>query len=107
MTTTAPAYPTPGRIVHYMLTAADAEAVNRRREHAVESGIMTQNTGAQVHFGNPAAEGHVLPMMVTRTNMNSINGQVFLDGNDTLWATSTMYGGDEPEPGQWTWPVIR
>lgn len=69
--TTAPAYPTPGRIVHYMLTAADAEAINRRREHAVESGIMAQNSGA------------------------------------TLWAASTVYGGDEPEPGQWTWPVIR
>lgn len=31
-----------------------------------------------------------------------INGQVFLDGNDTLWVTSADEG---TEPGQWSWPV--
>lgn len=31
----------------------------------------------------------------------TVNLQVFLDGNDTLWATSRQEGA---EIGQWAWP---
>lgn len=102
--------PTAGRIVHYTLTAGDAEQVNRRRTTGGSiADRMKQEppawpAGAQAHIGNQAQEGHVLPMLVVRVwspDTGCVNGQVFLDGNDTLWATSAIPGDG---PGQWRWP---
>jgi len=74
---------TVGRIVHYKLNQWDADAVKER-------------------------EGAVLPMIVCRvwpheygTGVPGVNGQVFLDGRDTLWVTSVREG---TEPGTWQWP---
>ena len=33
----------------------------------------------------------------------TVNGQVFLDGNDTLWTSSVVEG---TEPGTWHWPEV-
>jgi len=99
--------PTIGQIVHYKLTAEDAEAINRRRRHADESRVVHQHTGTVVHMGNPAESGDVYPLIITKvsaTNANedlAINGQVFLDGDDTLWVTSALQGSDN---GQWVEP---
>lgn len=94
--------PTPGRTVAYVLTALDAEQINKRRKDAVDSGICQQNSGAVVHFGNRVSEGEVYPMVIVRcwgtTETSSVNGQVLLDGVDTLWATSRSQGEG---PGHW------
>lgn len=96
--------PSIGRIVHYTLTEPEAKAINKRRSDAYESKIVAQNSGAVVHFGNGCVEGDVFPMMITRVwNDDMVNGQVFLDGNDTLWVTSVHEGEG---PRTYTWPVI-
>ena len=96
--------PTLGRIVLYRLTGGDALAVNRRREdfrrYTQEAGA---NTGHVGHSGNHVKEGDEFPAMVVRawSTDQSINLQVHLDGNDTLWATSREEGDG---PGCWHWP---
>lgn len=100
--------PTIGRIVLYTLTKHDADQINKRRE----DGALTMPShravadGSQVHVGNWVAEGDVFPMIVTRLWQNGetegVNGQVMLDGNDTLWTTSKKLGD---EPGSFAWPA--
>ncbi len=93
-----------GRILHYRLTALDADMVNRRRVDArahmeANKGI---NTGYQYHVGNHARESDICPLMVvTASDTQQVNGQVTLDGNDTLWVTGKAQGHKN---GQWTWP---
>jgi hypothetical protein len=99
--------PTIGRIVHYVLTEQDADAINRRRADAIKSRTADAHSGAILHNGNTATAGDTCPAMVVRIfpggteASGGCNLQVFLDGNDTYWATSRVEGA---EPGQWCWP---
>lgn len=101
--------PSIGRIVHYTLTDLDADAVNRRRKDSERNrGKQTEDAlGYVAHIGNQATAGDVFPMMIVRvwgeTPQSSVNGQVFLDGNDVLWVTSRSEGEG---PGHFAWPVI-
>lgn len=98
-----------GRIVRYRLSAQDATLVNRRRTTGESIAQRMQQSqwslGAQAHIGNEVKEGDVYPMIIVRvwgdTPSSSVNGQVFLDGSDTLWVTSVMNG---TEPRTWQWP---
>jgi hypothetical protein len=100
--------PTIGRIVHYRLTAQDVEAINRRRAHALAH--MNEHrenaNGVQIHVGNGTDEGDAYPMIITQVWGDQpdsvVNGQVFMDGNDLLWATSVGVGVG---PGTWRWPT--
>ncbi|MES2671606.1 MAG: hypothetical protein V4673_14480 [Pseudomonadota bacterium] len=91
--------PTIGRIVHYALTQLDAEAITQRREGQ----LCTQ--GESIRRGNPVKEGDVFPMMITRAwgdaETSSVNGQLFMDGNDSHWLTSVSVGEG---PGKFAWP---
>lgn len=93
--------PSIGRIVHYRLSADDAAQINRRRAAGRNS---VELVTAQVHVGNMAAEGDTFPMLITRawgsTPTAAVNGQVMLDGNDVLWATS-VYVGEGPRTFSW------
>lgn len=96
--------PTIGRIVHYKLNAADAQAINRRRDDW--SAADPTRTGLQAHVGNHAEAGQVFPATIVRVfdpegEHGTSNLQVTLDGNDTYWATSRRTGTDE---GTWSWP---
>ncbi len=86
--------PSIGRIVHYRLATWDVEAINRRRADAADAG--RRDDGAQVHTGNQVSEGDVFPAMIVRCwgeiEGSMVNLQVFLDGNDTYWATSRVEG---------------
>jgi hypothetical protein len=86
--------PTVGRIVHYTLTAADAEAI-----------VWYRSGDAPTRWGNVPREGDILPMLIVKTWGDTegaeVNGQVFLDGNDTFWATSRTEGEG---PGHWSEP---
>jgi hypothetical protein len=110
--------PSLGRIVLYQLNEMDAEAINRRRttrasivaRMAVEvmtvPPIAAWPAGAQAHMGNTVAEGDVFPMMITAVRITnemeaSVNGQVFLDGNDVLWVQTRALGD---QPGTYRWP---
>lgn len=90
--------PTPGRIVEYTLSAQDAEQVNKRRVDAQRNlpKIREDSIGYVLHVGNSVAEGDNYPMVIVRcwgdTEQSSVNGQVLLDGADTLWATSVSQG---------------
>jgi len=111
--------PTPGRIVQYCLSEEDAKAVNRRREDAINyrqnpynpERVAVKPTGFQIHTGNQAHAGDVFPMLIVKawgsTPESSVNGQVFLDGNDTLWVTSVAVADKnaESQPRRFTWPV--
>ncbi len=101
-----------GRIVHYRLSSDDAHAINRRRE--VGAGHAPDwPAGAQAHIGNIVEPGETYPLLVTRVwdegpENPMVNGQVFLDGNDSLWVTSVEShpGGSEDVAtwGAWHWP---
>jgi hypothetical protein len=96
-----------GRIVHYTLSAYVAEKINKRRQDAIKSRIADLEEGSQIHYGNTAVEGDVLPMIVVRVwENNLVNGQVLLDGNDTYWATSVPQVDPDQSPvGHWDWPA--
>lgn len=116
--------PSIGRIVHYRLSAQDVEQITRRRttgasisdrmkEHRVavpgggpDVAVYGWHAGAQAHIGNDVHEGDVFPMQIVRvwgdTPTSSVNGQVFLDGNDVFWATSRSVGD---QPGTFSWPT--
>lgn len=97
--------PAIGRIVHYKLKPADCERINIRRSDAQNSHAGSNISGYVVHVGNPVRDGDVFPMMIVRSWENGmVNGQVFLDGNDTLWVTSAEEG---TEAGQFSWPVPK
>lgn len=90
--------PSPGRIVEYILGRHDADQINVRRDDALKNKAIGE-TGFVLHVGNPAEAGSAYPMMITRVWGNKedslVNGQVFLDGNDTLWVTSVSQGDGE------------
>jgi len=90
-----------GRIVHYTLNDADAEAINRRRGDAVTNNAAHQMSGFVAHVGNEAVAFQVYPAMCVRDWGSSANFQVYLDGNDVYWATSRSEGKG---PGTWAWP---
>lgn len=104
--------PTIGRIVIYKLSEQNCSEINRRRTSGPSISerikVLAWPVGAQAHIGNSAFSGQELPMVVCRVwpdefgaGVDGINGQVFLDGNDTLWITSAREG---TEVGQWHWP---
>jgi hypothetical protein len=94
--------PTPGRIVQYTLTEEDAQQINRRRDDGRRnrSNAIANQLGFALHVGNIVYAGDNYPLMITRVwvdngENSSVNGQVFLDGNDTLWVTSVAQGEGE------------
>jgi len=97
-----------GRIVHYSLTKDDVEGIARRRvARPHEPGWVP---GAQAHVGNPHSIGQLVPMIVCVVwpnefgpDYHGVNGQAFLDGNDSLWVLSAKEG---TEPGTWQWPKL-
>jgi len=103
--------PTIGRIVHYRLTEQQATEINRRRTTGASIAerikVVKWPLGAQAHIGNEAHEGDMFPGMIVRvwgSDMDSsVQLQVFLDGNDVLWATSVKAGDGA---GTWSWPMI-
>ena len=87
--------PTLGRIVLYVLTAADAEAINASRGDELTP-----------QRGNRAEEGQIFPSMVVAVwgdgENPPTNLKVQLDGTDAYWATS-RHMSDFETPGTWHW----
>jgi hypothetical protein len=113
--------PTIGRVVHFRLSKQQAEDIEAKRSSAR---VPTPSIGAQMHVGNPVGEGAVVPMFVTGVwpeeystagcrladhpegtkyeGTIGVNGQAFLDGNDSLWVCSAPQ--HSTLPGCWFWP---
>lgn len=87
--------PTLGRIVLYVLTAADAESINASRGDELTP-----------QRGNRAEEGQIFPSMVVAVWADGENPptnlKVQLDGTDAYWATS-RHMSDDKTPGTWHW----
>lgn len=102
--------PTIGRVVHVVLTALDANAINKRRKDRALHIKSTEyvDTGYVAHVGNEVREGDVFPAIIVRVWPGGlINAQVFLDGADTYWITSRAEApADAPSApyGAWFWP---
>lgn len=83
--------PTVGRTVLYRLTEEQAQFINRRRA-AELLGKHEWQEDARKTIGNPVSAGDVFPLVICRTwgdqPTSAFNGQVLLDGSDTLWVTS-------------------
>ena len=103
--------PTLGRIVFMRLSSEQKSDAESRRISAddVQRNIRDGKwpLGAQSHVGNNVPD--VVPMIVTAVHPDlfgpgndGVNGQAFLDGNDTLWIIKAAEGVG---PGQWSWPV--
>jgi hypothetical protein len=93
--------PSIGRIVHYCLSEQDATQINKRRADAAAhmEEHRENSTGVAVHVGNNVVAGQVFPLVITRAwgaaEGSAVNGQVLLDGTDTLWVTSVSEGAGE------------
>ena len=89
--------PSLGRIVLYKLSVNDLSEIAR---------IRMLGGAAR---GNVPLVGEEVPLIVTSVKEprlaadlpRRLNGQVILDGNDSLWVTSVPEGD---EPGTWHWP---
>lgn len=81
-----------GETVVYTLAAQDADAINKRRDDFQQKESGSTNSGFIGHTGNRVSERDTFPAIVVRLWGASVNLQVFLDGNDTYWATSVAEG---------------
>lgn len=93
--------PTIGSIVIFKLAKDQAEEITSRRTHGPSK--------RDKHTGRFAFENEEYPMIVVRVwedefgpGKHGVNGQVFLDGDDTFWVTSASEG---TQSGQWHWPA--
>jgi len=90
--------PTIGRVVHYRLAAHYVAEIESRR--------ALRTSAHEILRGNPVKEGDTFPAMIVRVwgeaPESLVQLQVFLDGNDTLWATSVHVGEG---PGTFSWPA--
>lgn len=92
-----------GRIVIYKVSETDSELISAQRN--ARNDVHSRVAGeVGLHAGNESSEGNEYPMMIVANWGDSVNGQVFLDGNDTFWATSVSEGD---APGQWHWPTRK
>lgn len=100
-----------GQIVLYKLADTDATQINKRRDDF--NAAPPQNSGLVAHIGNRAVTGDIFPAVIVRTfGASTVQLQVFLDGNDTFWATSVAhakdlihYSPDNLHPQlSWIWP---
>ncbi len=93
-----------GLMVLYRITAEEALATNKRREDARQNreNMRQERPGFQAHIGHGSVVGDRFPMVITQVFPNhsavgqhEVNGQVFLDGSDSLWVTM-IDEGDAP-----------
>ncbi len=84
-----------GEIVLLKLDAQLEEEINRRRADATANmdNIRETKTGFQAHVGSYVGGGGQVVMIVVKVwGDECVNGQVILDGNDSLWLQSVVRG---------------
>lgn len=95
--------PSIGRIVHYRISQREVEDWHIRR---IGSGGR--------YYGDTLRAGQVLPLMIVRVDSPvmtaglpvTVNGQLFLDGNDCVWLERVPEAREQDPPGSgWFWPA--
>lgn len=88
--------PKPRILVDYRLTADDATAINKHRSDALLATASNMFDGTQVHIGQAVKAGEDHAMLITRVveakDGGKVNGQVILDGNDSLFVAGAVEG---------------
>ena len=79
-----------GMIVRYCLSNSDACTVRERRRRHVDR--CDDWSDHEVFAGTDVSTGDVFPMIITRVYPETVSGQVFLNGNDTLWVEQVSEG---------------
>ena len=94
--------PTLGRIVQYVISLADIEAIEAQRARMAQLLLISPG-----QLGNTYVPGETVPMVIARVWSDAcVNGQLILDGQDTLWVTSR--NRDDLKPHQsWHFPEIH
>lgn len=79
--------PSPGDVVLYCLTQADAERANHLRQHGQRIARIPLFKGVQRHVGPEHVAGEACPLLVVEASSTGIvvSGQAFLKGNDSIW----------------------
>jgi hypothetical protein len=97
-----------GVIVHYVMSESDVMTMESHRQIAAFDG-RDFPANVRSNVGNYASPGQHLPMIVVVVWPNEfgpdqpgVNGQLFLDGNDTMWITSARHD-ESGAPGTWHW----
>lgn len=83
---------TVGRVVHYVLSASDAQEINKLHE-AANIPFDERVPGIQYHTGNRVEAGEHCAMVVVKvwnSDIGLINGKVLLDGLDVRAGHSAM-----------------
>jgi len=103
--------PTLGRIVIYKVSARDALYINSLRTTNLDVATRMESNmpdnvqwpkGSQAHLGFNVSEGDEFPMIIVGLASSVVDGQVFLNGTDTLWVVNAHEGY---QTGQWHWPT--
>lgn len=91
--------PTIARIVLYVLSQQDCDTINL---HRLRLGDALGSVPGSI--GNSVKPGDIVPMIIARMWTDTcVNGQIILDGSDTLWKTSATLD-DGKQQGSWHWP---
>ena len=95
-----------GDIVLYRLASTDTYQINKRRQDwQIYATDPMPEIGYQAHVGNDVDAGELAPMIVTMISQydGSLNGQVMLDGNDSLWVETVERDPDDGSDidGRW------
>lgn len=90
-----------GRIVEYTLSESDAKYINKRRDDSANLELSEVERYVLTGFRVEAGESY--PMVIVRSfiygyQKDEVNGQVMLDGSDTLWLTKVPHGDGQ---GHW------
>lgn len=96
--------PSIGRIVLYVLSETDCEAIRAQRQRARNAELVSMNEA----MGNPVAPGDIVPAVIVRVwneDNGLMNGQAILDGGDSLWLLS-RHRDDSKAPQTWHWPEV-
>lgn len=100
--------PSVGRTVHLRLSDAQVGQINRRRQASIDvGGSGPEPQYDKLFSGNSVTSGDIFPLLITKIwsaspdETTPVNGQVFLDGDDSLWVTSATQG---ELAGQWFEP---
>lgn len=98
--------PSIGRIVLFRLTEEAALYINHQRRQALADAKARTSSplNGSALDGEEVRAGMTFPMIVTAVfNKDYVNGQVFLDGNDSYWAENVGQGQADDD-GSWHWP---
>jgi hypothetical protein len=96
-----------GKVVHYILTDSDADAINSRHfawfsEDKLMPGWVLINGSRSTYGGNEVKGGDHCPGMIVKVwphefgeGIHGVNVHILLDGNDSYWVQKVRFADGE------------